>query len=85
MLRFIIKRLKLQKDLYKYNDKLIQLISKNPHGVMEIVFKERDLIYKHCDKIVYKNIYLNADDMYIMNKETKELEQTIRIFLSKYR
>ena len=85
MLRFIINRLQLQKDLYKYNDALLKVSEKNPNGVLNILFQERQLISSHTDKIIYKNIHLNSNDMYLMNKETKELEQKIIIFLGKYR
>ena len=85
MLRFILQRLQLQKELFKYNDRLLQITSQNPNGVMKILFKERDLIYDHSTRIVSRNINLNADDMYIMQKETKKLDKDIRIFLYKYK
>lgn len=85
MLRFILQRLQLQKELFKYNDRLLQITSQNPNGVIKILFKERDLIYDHSTRIVSRNINLNADDMYIMQKETKKLDKDIRIFLNKYR
>ena len=85
MLRFILQRLQLQKELFKYNDRLLQITSQNPNGVMKILFKERDLIYNHSTRIVSRNINLNADDMYIMQKETKKLDKDIRIFLNKYK
>ena len=85
MLRFILQRLQLQKELFKYNDRLLQITSQNPNGVMKILFKERDLIYDHSTRIVSRNINLNADDMYIMQKETKKLDKDIRIFLNKYK
>ena len=83
MLRFIIKRIQLQQNLYKYNDQLINLFSKNPRGVLIMVFKERDLIYKHSNLILNRNIHLNQNDMYMMNKEIKEFEQSINLFLNK--
>ena len=85
MLRFILQRLQLQKELFKYNDRLLQITSQNPNGVMKILFKERDLIHNHSTRIISRNINLNADDMYIMNKETKKLDKDIRIFLNEYR
>lgn len=66
----ILHRIKIQKDLQKYDKKLLLLLEKHPNTIIKLLFDERKMIYKHCDIILNKNIFITEKQINEMNIET---------------
>jgi len=60
----------LQKDLQKYDKKLLSLSKKHPNVIINILFDKRKIIYNHCDIILDKHIFLTEKQINEMNLET---------------
>ena len=81
----VIQRIEMQYNLfYKYNYDLKKISNHNPQIILNVLFKEREIIDDHCRIILEKHIFITEKDIDLMNIEICNHEKNIINIIKKY-